>query len=462
MSDWEDEEHQRQISVATSLVAVEFDEHKINVLDTPGYSDFQGEVKNAVRVADAIVVVVDAVSGVEVGTELVWEYARAYQQPIMVVINKLDRENASYERTVEQLRTVFTRYRFVPVTLPIGQEAGLSGVYNALTQKAYYEAGRDRSELPDELTEAAQAAHMELTEAAAEADDVLLQKYFDEETLTPEEIRAGMRRASRSHLLNTVPVFAVSASANIGIFPLLEAFIAYVPSPLNRRIRIMRNGADEHDYIRPPHSNDDNLAAYVFRTSNNRYVGTMNFIRVFRGRLSSDSRNMNLTRGEEERFGTLMVMQGREQHNVATLPAGDIGVVVKLSHTRTGDTLGDRDVDFSIVTPGFAAPLYSVAVTPRTQADSAKMGGILNALCEADPTLRTRQDADTREIILEGMGEFHIAVAISRAETLGGGYRHASATGAIPGNRHRPGTGQLSPQEADRRFGASSVRCHCG
>ncbi|MEO1289502.1 MAG: GTP-binding protein, partial [Chloroflexota bacterium] len=182
VSDWSDDERERGMSISTSLVPLEFNDHKINVMDTPGFTDFQGEMKNAVRVADAVVVVVDAVSGVEVGTELAWDYARDYQQSMIVVINKMDRENADFEGTLEQLRETFPKYKFVPVMIPIGKEADFKGVVNLVTEKAYFDEGKDRSDLPDDMADMTEEYRFELIEAAAESDDDLMQKYFDEES----------------------------------------------------------------------------------------------------------------------------------------------------------------------------------------------------------------------------------------------------------------------------------------
>lgn len=417
VSDWDDEEKERGLSLSTSLVPIEFQDTKINVLDTPGFTDFQGELKNAIRVADSVIVVVDAVSGVEVGTELAWEYARVYQQPIIVVINKMDRENSNYEEVLDQLRTNFDDYKFIPIMLPIGSEADFKGVANALTQKAYYETGKDRSDLPEELADTLEEAHLALMEAAAEADDALLEKYFEEETLSFEEIRDGMRKASRSHELKTVPVFVTSATANVGTIPLLEALVAYASPPTERRVQVQRDG--DIDYLTAPNTNDNPLAAYVFKTLNDKYVGTLNYFRIFSGMISSDSRNINVTSGAEERFNSLMVMRGKEQFSIKKLHAGDIGVVAKLSNTKTGDTFADKDTDFIITPPEFPAPLYMVAVAPSTQADSAKMGPTLSNLCDADPTLRWRQDRDTKQTVLEGMGQIHIEVTLKRAESLG-------------------------------------------
>jgi elongation factor G len=420
VSDYDDEERSRGMSINTSLVPIEFNDHKINILDTPGFTDFQGEVKNAIRVADAVVVVVDAVSGVEVGTELVWDYAVEYQQPIIVVINKVDRENANFENTLGQLRESFPKYKFIPVMIPIGQQADFKGVVNLVTEKAYFGAGKDRSDLPDDMADVVEEARMELIEAAAEADDALMQKYFDEETLSTEEIRDGMRMASRSHLLRTVPVFVTSGAANVGTYPLMEALVVYTSSPSERRVRIDREGATEQEYIKAPQSDDKPLAAYVFKTTTDRF-GTMNYFRIFSGTITANSRNINVDSGTEERFGTLVVVRGKEQFDIPKLHAGDIGAAGKLSNTKTGDTIADKDTGFKIQRPSFPAPLYMVAVNPRTQADSAKMGAILTVLGNNDPTVRWRQDMDTRQTVLEGMGDIHIQTVLSKAEVLGVG-----------------------------------------
>lgn len=417
VSDWDDEERERGLSLSTSLAPVEFNDVKINILDTPGFTDFQGELKNSILVADSVVVVVDAVSGVEVGTELAWEYARASEQPVIVVINKMDRENANFEGVLEQLRSQFEDYKFIPVMLPIGAEANFKGVGNALTQKAYYEDGSAPADLPAEYADALAEANMELMEAAAEADDELLEKYFEEETLSFDEIRQGMRLASRSPELKTVPVFATSATENVGTVPLLEALVAYASSPADRRVNIMRG--DDADVLQPPQSDDDPLAAYVFKTLNDRFVGTLNYFRIFSGTISSDGRNLNGNSGTEERFNSLFVMRGKEQLPVAKLHAGDIGVVAKLTNTKTGDTFVDSDASIRVTKPDFPAPLYMLAVTPRAQADSAKMGPTLSNLCDSDPTLRWRQDGDTRQTVLEGMGQIHLEVTLKRAESLG-------------------------------------------
>lgn len=448
VSDWQEEEKDRGISVSTSVIPVEFEGHKINMLDAPGFTDFQGEVKNAIRVADAVVVVVDAVSGVEVGTELAWEWAKTYQQPIIVIINKMDRENADFDATLTNLRETFDDYKFIPVMLPVGREASFKGVVNLLTMKAYYEAGKDRSDLPAEMADEAEAARLELVEAAAEADDELLEKYFAEEELTNEEIRSGMRKAALSHELNTVPVFVTSGTKNIGTIPVLEAFIAYISSPERRRVGVVRG--EEMEYMTGPQSDDKPLAAYVFKTTTDRFVGTLNYFRIFSGRININDHCFNSVAQVEERFNSLYSVRGKDNETIQVLHAGDIGVVAKLGSTKTGDTFCAKANNFRIVQPEFPDPLYAVALTPRTQADSAKMGTILTSLCDADPTLRWRQDQDAKQVVLEGMGEVHVAVAISRAEQLGVGidtamprvpYRETITKEASTTYRHKKQTG---------------------
>jgi elongation factor G len=419
VSDWDEEEKERGLSLTTSLTPIEFNDHKINVLDTPGYTDFQGDVKNAIRVADSVIVVVDAVSGVEVGTELAWQYAEVYQQPIIVTINKLDRENANFERTLQSLRDSFPEYKFIPVMIPIGAEANFKGVVNLVTMKAYFETGANRSDLPANMQETAENAHKVLVEAAAEADDALIEKYFNEGELTGEEIRDGMRKAAKDAYLKTVPVFVTSGAKNIGTVPLLEALVAYVSPPSERRFQVV-DPAGEKNFMTAPQSDDKPLAAYVFKTSNDRFVGTLSYFRIFSGHMNNDQRYWNSTRNAEERFAGLMTMRGKEQIGLPLLHCGDIGVIPKMAQTKTGDTIvGSREQNYQISRPDFPAPLYQVALNPRTQADTAKMGPVLNSLCEADPTLRWRQDADIKQTVLEGMGEIHIAVAISRASKFG-------------------------------------------
>ncbi|MFN8528958.1 MAG: elongation factor G [Anaerolineae bacterium] len=460
VSDWDEEEKERGLSLSTSLVPIEFNDVKINVLDAPGFSDFQGEVKNAIRVADSVFVVVDAVSGVEVGTQLAWEYAEAYQQPIVVTINKMDRENADFERTLQQLKDSFPEYKFIPVMIPVGAESSFKGVVNLLTMKAYFAEGKERSDLPAEMQEVAEAARTVLVEAAAEADDKLIEKYFAEGNLTPEEIRDGMRKAARDAYLKTVPVFVTSGTKNIGTVPLMEALVVYVGPPSERRVTYT-DPAGERQFLYAPQSDEGPLAAYVFKTSNDRFVGSLTYFRIFSGNIHSDGRYFNSTRGVEERFSGLMSMRGKEQNPVPVFHAGDIGVVTKLSQTKTGDSFSSRENPIQITRPTFPDPLYSVALLPKTAADTGKMSQVLTMLAESDPTIRWRQDGSIKQTILEGMGELHVNVAISRAGKFGANmdiavpkvpYKEAITGKGSATYRHKKQTGGAG------QFGEVSIR----
>jgi elongation factor G len=454
VSDFDDEEKTRQLSINTTIVPIEFQDHKINLLDTPGYPDFQGETKNAVRICDCVLTAVDAVAGPEVGTELAWQFADEFNQPIIVVINKINRENASFSRTLEALRVRFPEYKFIPVLLPIGEGPAFKGVINLITQKAYYGVGSERTEPPAEMVDEITTAHLALVEAAAEASDELINKYFETQELSFEEIRDGMRMAARDANLKTVPVFVAAGEVNVGTFPLLEAMLVYVSPPSNRRVAIAdkpnSKPGDEVEFLNPPQKDDNPLAAFVFKTATDKFVGTLNFFRIFSGSMQSGHTYYNAGKGTDERFTQLLAIRGKEQIPVQTLHAGDIGAVAKLTNTGTGDTISTRENPYILRRPVYPDPIYFVALDPKTQADGTKMGVILNQLMQADPTIRWRNDGETKQVVLEGMGDIHIAVTISRAERLGCGvtlsipkvpYRETITKTATANYRHKKQSG---------------------
>lgn len=416
-SDYDEDERERGMSINTSVIPLEVGRIKINLLDTPGFTDFQGDVQQAIRVADTVLVVVDAVSGPEVGTELAFQFADNFEQPIMVIINKIDRENASFERTLNALRERFPDHKFVPVFLPIGEQAGFQGVANALTRKAYLGEGRESSAPPTDLIDALEEAHTNLMEAAAETSDALIEKYFATNELTFDEVREGMRAAAKSAELKTVPVFVCSATTNTGTFPILEAFGVYVSPAANRRAALV----DDHgqrEFLDPPQSADGPLAGYIFKEYTDKF-GTTSYFRLFSGRLRSNDTVFIPTTGKEERFGQLLVMRGKEAIQVDEITAGDIGAVAKLKETHVGATIATKGRNNILLTPPFPEPVYAVAVHPKTQTDSAKLGPTLSAICQGDQTLRWRNDPVTKETVLEGMGGIQIEIAIKRAERLG-------------------------------------------
>lgn len=415
VSDYDEDEKERGISLNTTLVPCEIKNHKINVLDTPGYTDFAGEVIGAVRVADAVLVLIDAVSGVEVGTELTWGYADGYDLPRFLVINKMDRENARFENALESLNTNLPDIKFLPLQIPVGSQHDFSGIVDLITMKMRSGAGDAPTDPPADMADAIEEARLEVIETAAENDEELLDKYFADETLTEEEVRRGLRAAIQNGAI--VPVFVTASTANVGIKPLMEAIIEFLPSPTTRPAVVAENAAGEEVMLEADDTGP--LAAYVFKSAADRFVGTLTYFRIFSGVLQADTRYFNANQEVEERFGSLNVMRGNEQIPVETMHAGDIGAVAKLGETNTGDTICDKGHVLKVRQPEYPYPVYAVAVMPRTQADATKMGSTLTTLCDSDPTLQWRQDASTRQTILEGMGELHIATNIKRAERFG-------------------------------------------
>ncbi|MDP6793720.1 MAG: elongation factor G [Anaerolineales bacterium] len=411
VADYEDEERNRKMSISTALVACEYEDHKINLLDTPGFTDFVGEVKSGLQVADAAIVVIDAVAGVEVGTELVWDYCEEHNLPRFVVINKLDRDNANFQRALTSVQQLASNKKLIPVTLPWGEKSELKGVIGLLSQRAWPGAGSNTENIPDEYEDAVAAARIDLEEAAAEGDDELLMRYLDGESLSPDEIEHGFKAAVLAG--SCVPVLVASATQEIGIAALLLSISRYLPSPAERPAisAETRNGSEQIQ------ANDSGpQAVFAFKTTADPFVGRLTYLRVMSGVLESDSRIHNHSRKADERIGTLHVMRGKEQIPVKRLHAGDLGTIPKLVETVTGDSLGDKANELRFPTAEFPEKLFAVAVRPRTQADSAKMGPTLSRLCEEDPTLGHHNEAATKQTILEGMGDQHIEIALRRAE----------------------------------------------
>lgn len=411
VSDFDEEEIRRRISLSLALIPVEWEGCKLNVLDTPGYLDFIGEVISGIRVADMALVLVDPVGGVEVGTELVWNYADQYDLPRMVVVNKMNRENADFAHTLQALRDAFRR-NFVPLQLPIGAQASFAGVVDLVRMRALMGPEAKVAEIPADMKAQAEEARVQLIEAAAEGEDELIMKYLEGEELTEEEIRRGLRMAILKG--SVVPVLVVAATENIGTRALLDALVAYAPSSADRGPVKAEGPTGEEEEIEP--SDTAPLAALVFKTAADPYVGKLTYFRIYGGMLESDARVWNRRTNTEERLGTLYVMRGKEQIPVPRLHAGDIGAVAKLSETITGDTLCDRGHAVNIPGPVFPHPIFAVAVRPKSKSDQAKMAPTLTRICEEDPTLRWRQDPGTRETILEGMGEAHVEIAVRRME----------------------------------------------
>ena len=423
-SDYDPEEIRRKISVNTSVIPCEWGGHKVNVLDTPGYADFVGEVKGALRAADSALVVLDAVSGVEVGTELVWEYADEVGLPRMLFVNKMDRENADFGRAVGQAQASLPGH-IVPLQLPVGAQESFEGVVDLVRMKAYRGEKGEEGDIPESMREQAESSHLKLMEAAAEQEDELLEKYFEEETLTQEEIVRGLAAGVRSGSL--VPVLCGAATKNVGVRPLLDVITKYSPSPVDIEGYAATNAATgDEERLEPVVQGP--LAALIFKTLADPYVGKLTYFRVFSGAMESDSRVFNASKGEEERLGQLYSPKGKEQNPTEKVVAGDIGAVAKLQHTETGDTLCDKDHPLTLPAISFPQPIFSAAIAPKTKADLDKLGTALARLTEEDPTLRVDREASTRETVLSGMGESHIDIAARRLQSKFG----VEITTAVP------------------------------
>ncbi|MBN1178593.1 MAG: GTP-binding protein, partial [Anaerolineae bacterium] len=380
-TDFDEEEIRRKISLSLALAPVEWAGCKVNVLDTPGYTDFVGEVVSAVRVSDLAIVLVDPVGGVEVGTELVWNYADQYGLPRIAVINKMNRENANFIQTLQALKSAFDA-NFVPLQIPIGSQSDFAGVVDLVNMKAIMGGEGKAVDIPADLVDQAEEMRIQLIEAAAEADDDLIMKYLEGEELTSEEIKRGLRMAVFNR--SAVPVLATAASETTGVKALLDTLVAFGPSPADRGATVAHSAAGE-EQIEP--SELAPMAALVFKTAADPYVGKLTYFRVYSGVMASDSRVWNSRSESEERIGTLYVMRGKDQMPVERLHPGDIGAVAKLTETVTSDTLCDQGRRLRLQGAAFPHPLFSVAVTPHSKADQAKMGPTLTRICEEDPTL---------------------------------------------------------------------------
>ncbi len=410
VSDYDEEEVRRHISLSTSLIPCEWDGHKINVLDTPGYLDFVGEVKGAIRVIDGALILLDAASGVEVGTDLVWSYADEQNLPRLVFINKMDRENANFQRCLDALKEKFEA-DFIPIQLPIGSQADFEGVVDLIAMKAYLGSKAEEQESPASLQGEIDDYRLQLIEAAAESEDELILKYLEGEELTEEEIRRGLK--ARIADGSVVPVLCGSATANIGVQPLLQAIIEYLPSPAEGKEIVGTNPATGEEETLTPNVLS-HLAVLAFKNLADPYVGKLTYFRVYSGLMESDSRVFNSRSGETERIGQLYILRGKDQIPTDRVRSGDIGAVAKLGNTSTGDTLCDKGHPIVLTPPTFPRPVFSVAVHPKTKSDLDKMSTTLARLVEEDPTLQVAREPSTNQTILSGMGESHVDIATRR------------------------------------------------
>ncbi len=412
VSDHDPDEQRKGISVSLAMAPVEWNGVKINVLDAPGYADFIGDVRSAIRAVDAVIVVVSAVDGVEVQTEAAWELAVEEGLPRAIFVNKLDRERADFQATLDQLVSSFGN-QVAPFELPIGQEHEFKGVADLLHEKAdLYPSGprAEESDWPDDLHAMADPAREKLIEAVAESDDALIEEYLEVGTLPEEHIVSGAKDGfARARL---APVIVGSATKAMGIDRLLDFIVEEFPSPLERG-PITVIGKDGTESERPSDANGP-TTAFVFKTVSDPFVGHITMFRVFSGAIRPDTSVHNTTQGTDERIGQLFTQRGKEHESVPAVSAGDIGAVAKLQHAHTGDTFATKDAPVHLRPLDLPEPLLAYAIAPTAKGEEDKLATGLARLREEDPTLRVSRSEETHETVMHGMGEAHLEVMIER------------------------------------------------
>ena len=400
VSDFEPEEIKRGGSIQTTLVSIMDRDTKINFLDTPGYDDFLGEVVSAIRVVEGAAVVVSAPTGVDVGTERAWKMCDAAQIPRMFVVNKMDRENANFAKNVADIQASFGR-KCIPFQVPVGEANEFKGVISIIDPP---------SDIPEEVVADVESARERLIEAAAENDDELGDRYLNGLEISHEEIIAAIRTAIRTS--NLVPILATSSSPNaIGIDELLQTTQSFLPAPTDGQPPDMLNSVHPVEYSTEP---DGPLAAFVFKTTADPFVGKLSVFRVYQGTIKSNSEVWNSNREHSERIGQLYLPKGKNQENVSEITAGDIGAIGKLTETLTGDTLSTKDNPVSFAKINQPVGFFRMAVTPASKDDLDKMSMALSRIVEEDPTLHFSRDSNTSESLITGLGDTQIDVALEK------------------------------------------------
>jgi len=415
VTDWMAQERERGITIVSAAVTAEWNDHQINVIDTPGHIDFTAEVQRSLRVLDGGVVVFDATQGVEPQSETVWRQADRYDVPRICFINKMDRVGASYDYSIETIRQ---RLGANPIAmqLPIGEEASFIGVVDLLTRQAIYwrdELGREPeySAIPAELVQTVEEKRAFLVERIAEMDDELMAKFIEGETISIEDLKAGLRRGVISG--RATPVFCGSALRNKGVQPILDAVIDYLPSPLDIP-PVKATDLNTGEIVERPASDDAPLSALVFKIVTDPYVGRLAYFRVYSGKVTLGDTVLNSIKGKRERIGRMVRMYADHREDITEVTAGDIGAVLGLKESFTGDTLCDPQKPVVLESITFPEPVISVAIEPKTTLDQDKMGEALRKLAEEDPTFRVRSDETTGQTIISGMGELHLDVLVDR------------------------------------------------
>ncbi|TDA69811.1 MAG: elongation factor G [Clostridia bacterium] len=405
-TDFQPEEIKRRVTTTLAVAPCSWRDHKINLLDTPGYGDFIGEVKSALRVADGAMVLLDAVAGVEVQTEVVWDYAEEAGLPRVAFVNKMDRENADFYKALERMQASFASKKMVVCQLPVGAAENFRGMVDLLAEKAYIlvrgTGEAQETAVPEDMSENVARFRDSLIEAAAEADDELLMRYLDGEELSLEDIRLGLRQGILKGEI--VPILCGSATNNMGIRQLLDFLVDFMPSPLDRQ------GATAEALTQAP------LAALIFKTLADPYIGRMSYLRVYQGVLQKDSIVYNANQEIEEKVGSLLQVMGKNQQPVDRVEPGDIAAVAKLQASVTGTTLTVKSSPQVLPGISFPEPTLPVAISPKSRGDEEKLSSALSRLLEEDTTIRLEKNTETKQTILKGMGELHVDITLERLQ----------------------------------------------
>jgi len=412
VTDYDDEEIARKHTLSATLAHAEWNKAKINLIDTPGVGNFFADAQAALRVAEGALVVVDAVAGVEVQTEKAWHATEELALPRLICVNRLDRDRASLERTVDSMRQTLGR-AIVPIQLPIGEAGAFNGVVDLVSLKAYTfpadgSKGMTEGPVPPAMEAAAASARESLIEMVAEADERLMEHFFEAGTLTEDELMSGLKAATAAARL--FPVVCASGLQNVGAQPLLDALASYIPSPAERPFQALAGS----DLVTRAADEAAPYAAFVWKTVADQFAGRITMFRVYQGVLKSDATVTNLTRGTQERLGHLVVLQGKTQVPVSELKAGDLGAVAKLKDTRTNDTLADKSAGISFAPMVFPEPVLSYAIEPKSRGDEDKISTSMHRLEEEDGSIRYSRDPQTNELLLAGQGQLHIEVTVAK------------------------------------------------
>ena len=413
VTDFDEEEIARKHTLSSSLAFAEWQKTKINIIDAPGFANFLSDAKSALRVVEGALLCVDAVAGVEVQTEKLWAEAASLNLPRIVAVNRLERERASLERTLESLHRDCAR-EIIPIQLPIGEERGFTGVVDLVRMKALTFAAdgsgkMTEGDVPAALVERATRAREELIEMVAEADERLMETFFSEGTLTQEQLTEGLRAATIAGKI--FPLVCTSGLHMIGIQPLLDAIVTYIPSPAEREFPAV-DASGEPTGLKA--SDTAPYTAFVWKTIADPFAGRITMLRVVAGTLKQDSNVHNQTRDSAERFGHLLVLQGKTQTQVPELKAGDLGAVAKLKDTRTNDVLAEKSTKVKIPEIKFPEAVLAYAIEPKSRGDEDKISGSMHRLNEEDPSINYTRDPQTHELLLAGQGQLHIEVTVAK------------------------------------------------